>query len=217
MYMCTLLVRDEQGNMRIVHDWWRKDDDISFVELVSRIRKAYPNASFGLEFGYYYTGDDRSPQQDTKVTEAFERLPNFRSIHLQDLVQESDWKEQRTLLKRTAPRMRIKGSMIKREKREAEGKKNAPTFRCSCGWSGNKLSDLADYDGDSIYCFDWKCPECKRSHAVPTQWNTPINVEILCDCGWTAKDHLQYKESNPDVGNYFCDPCPKCLSIPNLP
>ncbi len=179
--MYSLLIRDEQGNMRVVHDWMRGDrphmcDSSKCGDLARRIRSAYPNATHGLGFGFYYTGDDRKPPSDVRVNEAYEQLPDFRSFVLPDGPPDPDLPTKRTPLPQTAPHMTTQAEL--KAWAEEPIVDTGPLLTCSCGWSGD-LDDAADYDADSRYCLDWTCPKCRRENllALGTGKRRPINAE----------------------------------------
>jgi len=168
--MYTLLIRDEQGNMRVVHDWHRGDEPHLYghadcAALAARIRAAYPNATHGLEFCYYYTGDDRHGTGNAKVTDAFPQLPRFgRFLFTQTPDPDAD--TPRVALPRTAPPARTKAEVDAQVAvAQAESKSKGALLRCGCGWTGG-LSDAADYDADSVYAIDWTCPHCGAENVL---------------------------------------------------
>ena len=179
--MYTLLIRDEQGNMRVLHDWHRGHEPSLMGHddcqgMAQKIRQAYPNATHGLEFCYYYTGDDWSGMTNTKMTDAFVDLPKFGKFLYSDKPSEPDMPEIRSPLPRTAPCARLREEVEKSVKKTMES--SEPLLNCSCGWSGN-LADAAEYDAEYPYCIDWTCPDCnhENTHASGGSLNLPINAE----------------------------------------
>jgi hypothetical protein len=181
--MYTLLIRDEQGNMRVVCDWHGNDkpslmghEDCKAV--AQKIRKAYPNATYGLEFGYYYTGDDWKGMSSTRLTDAFDSLPKFGRFLYTDETPEPDLPEQRVPLHRTAPRARLKEAVEQEVQESIQRDRSNVLFNCDCGWSGG-LSDAADYDAEIPSCIDWTCPDCGVENVLVSGGgpNPPINAE----------------------------------------
>ena len=83
--MYTVFVRDEQGNMKGVLDWRGGDaphimGDDDMAELVNRIRAAYPHATRGLEFCYWYSGDSARSASGKRHTDAYDDLMTFRAF-----------------------------------------------------------------------------------------------------------------------------------------
>ena len=83
--MYTVFVRDEQGNMKVVHDWRGGDEpammgETDMVDLVGRIRAAYPNATVGLEFCFWYSGDSWGRAGGSRITPAYDDLMTFRAF-----------------------------------------------------------------------------------------------------------------------------------------
>jgi hypothetical protein len=169
--MYTLLIRDEQGNMRVVHDWHRGDEphlygDADCQALAAKIRGAYPNTTAGLELCYYYTGDDRRGMSNTRTTDAFDALPRFGRFLFSKEAAEPDAETPRVALERTAPPARSKAAVDAEVAAAQQAvKASGPPLRCPCGWSGG-LSDAADYDAESVYCIDWTCAACGAEHVL---------------------------------------------------
>ena len=190
--MYTLLIRDEQGNMRVVHDWHRGDEphlygDPDCRALAAKIREAYPNATAGLEFCYYYTGDDRGQMGNTRATDAFDALPRFgRFLFGKD--PDPDAERPRAALDRTAPPARTK-AVIDAEAAAAQqaAKASGPPLQCPCGWSGG-LSDAADYDADSVYYIEWTCAACAAEHVLAGggELQLPVSAESSPSVGADA-------------------------------
>ncbi len=168
--MYSLLIRDEQGNMRVVHDWHRGDKPhlmghADCAALAAKIRAAYPNATQGLEFCYYYTGDDRRGTSNAKLTDAFDALPRFGRFLFTD-TPDPDSAAPRSALSRTAPPARTKAAVdAEVAAAQANLKTKGAPLRCGCGWAGG-LSDAADYDADSVYAIDWTCPACDTENVL---------------------------------------------------
>ena len=180
--MYTLLVRDEHGNMKIIHDWHNDPkphllSHSACCELAQKIRLAYPNASYGLEFSYYFTGDSRLPLKPTRITVAFDALPDFRDFVLHNHPQ-PDCHQRRMPLPRTAPHSRSSNASLQKDSQKAP---KVSRFTCRfCRWSGS-LSEIQEKDTDSIYVVDWTCPNCgnQQSSRWPvSEVQPPINTGV---------------------------------------
>ena len=122
--MYTVFVRDEQGNMKVVHDWRSGDEpalmgEADMVELVGRIRAAYPHATQGLEFCFWYSGDSWGRAGGTRITPAYDKLMTFRAFIFGAPTIPPDLPEPRVPLERTVL------AAITSDEREAAG-----------GWQG---------------------------------------------------------------------------------
>jgi len=187
--MLTLLVRDEQGNMRVVHDWHSHPEPHLMgadecAKLAGKIRNHYPNTTHGLEFVYYYTGDDHSPTRDRRITDAYDSLPRFGRFLFSDLEPEPDTDTPRVRVARTEPPARRRED-VDRQVAEALNREPVPLLDCACGWKGN-LSDAAEYDAEYPHCIDWTCPSCSAENVCVGEgspdtdsqgFTLPINAE----------------------------------------
>jgi hypothetical protein len=160
--MYTTFLIDEFGNQKIIMDW-RDSPPFDWSEVtVDQLRASHPNHLHGLEFGYYYTGDDWRSMSGTSVGPEAGLLPDFKNPDLPCPRQTFESKAART-----------------RDKPTAE--KSAPTtLNCtSCGWTGG-LDTVKILDRESRYFYDWVCPTCDTENAgghFPDK-NLPIRSDI---------------------------------------
>ena len=169
--MYTVLIRDEQGNMKVVHDWHTGSKPYlmspqACQEYVSKLRAKYPYASKGLEFAYYYTGDDWSAMRPTRQTKEFDDLPDFRHMLKTNA---PDWVAPRENLERTAAPARTEQSV-----RQSDGKR---LYVCkNCGWKG-EYQQVETTDSDSLLYLGWICPDCKQEQTTFYETQPPILIE----------------------------------------
>jgi len=143
--------------------------------VAQKIRKAYPNATHGLEFCYYYTGDDWSGMSNTKATDAFSALPKYGAFLFTDQTPEPDEANKRTPLPRTVPRARLNEEV--KQSVQNTMKDTQPLLNCVCGWSGD-LAGASAYDAEIPSCIDWTCPDCARENTrISGGISLPINAE----------------------------------------
>ena len=130
--MYTTFIIDEAGNRRITMDWFESTNaPFNWCETtVERLVESHPNHTAGLEFAYYYTGDDYRPQSGRYVSPAFGLLPDFQS---------PDLPAPRAPLARTGEHTRTSEesrSVPVRKEVGAVGPTGRPRVRCGlCAWT----------------------------------------------------------------------------------
>jgi len=75
----TTFIVDEVGNRRVVMDWFKSTNaPFDWNEVtVESLLESHPNHCSGLEFAYYFTGDDCHPQSGNYVSGDYGLLPDF--------------------------------------------------------------------------------------------------------------------------------------------
>ena len=130
--MYTTFIVDEVGNRKIVMDWFKSTQPtFGWSEVsVESLLESHPNHTAGLEFAYYYTGDDYRPQSDVYVGAEYGLLPDFRA---------PDLPAPRTPLERRGNHTRTseeRTSVPVRYAVKEVGSRAQPRVRCGlCAWN----------------------------------------------------------------------------------
>ena len=162
--MFTIVVRDEQENMKVVYDWHtEKKPHFMSVDgcnkLVAELRNLYPNASKGVAFGYDYTGDDWSTMRPNRTSEGFNQPPDFRHVRNRQSV---DCNTSKTALKTTLQPSRSKASSNKST--------GTTLYACNkCSWKG-PFKKLENRDTDSSYFWLGHAPSVNKNKSPDMEY-----------------------------------------------
>jgi len=135
--------------------------------MAQRLRDHFPNRCHGLEFCYYYTGDDWTKMKDTRCNDAADDLPSFQHFLFGRGPAEQDDPARRIALPRTVAAAQDPPTAAKRASPQSG-------LQCPCGWSGS-LSSVADYETDR-YGIEWTCPGCNTVRFLAAKANQPIKA-----------------------------------------
>ncbi len=141
--MYTTFIVDEVGNRRIIMDWFKETNPtFGWSEVsIETLLESHPNHTAGLEFAYYYTGDDYRPQSGLAVSAEYGLLPDFK---------QPDLPAPRCALSRTGQHTRQSGDRSPVPVRHQIGALSdaaQPRIRCGlCAWN---LGVPSEFSGPS--------------------------------------------------------------------